>query len=68
MLPRVLQAFKTLERNPVPAREYQVKKVEGREDTYRIRLSSFRIVYTVFWQEGVIRIAKVERKSDNTYD
>ena len=61
--------FKLLELDPVPREfHYDLEKIAGREDSYRARLSSFRAIYRVYWTEKVVRVDKIERKSDNTYD
>lgn len=65
---RLRTLFSDLKDNPVPAKIYDLRKVEGEEDTYRIRLSSYRAIYTVYWQEKTIRVTKIERKKDRTYD
>ncbi len=67
MLARVRGLFLELEKNPVPAKEYDVKKIKGEESSYRIRISSFRVTYSVFWEEKAARIAKVELRSETTY-
>ena len=67
MKERVLELLKVLEEAPVPTKQYDLVKLGGREDSYRIRLSSHRMVYAVFWKDKIVRVAKVERKSDNTY-
>ncbi|MDP3742096.1 MAG: type II toxin-antitoxin system RelE/ParE family toxin [Candidatus Micrarchaeota archaeon] len=64
---KIIELFKTLENNPVPKEQYDLLKVGGEPDTYRIRLSSHRTVYRIFWQEKVIRIAKIERRTETTY-
>jgi mRNA interferase RelE/StbE len=46
---RLLELFSVLRDNPVPAEYYDVKKVEGRDDTYRVRLGDMRVVYGVDW-------------------
>lgn len=55
---RLRQLFVRLCENPVPAKEYDLKKIVGEEDTYRIRLSSYRVVYAVYWNEGKVRVLK----------
>jgi mRNA interferase RelE/StbE len=35
---RLLELFSVLRDNPVPVEYYDVRKVEGRVDTYRVRL------------------------------
>lgn len=64
---RAAELLEFLESEPVPAGEYDVSKLSGRDETYRIRLSSFRFVYRVLWNEKKIEVAKIERRSDNTY-
>ncbi len=64
---RVDGLFKALEEKPVPATEFKLKKLAGTENEYRVRLSSHRVLYQVYWQEQVIRVSKIERKSDHTY-
>ena len=60
--------FADLRENPVPAKMYDLRKVEGEQDTYRIRLSSHRAIYTVYWDEKTIRVTRIERRKGNTYD
>ena len=64
---RLFAVFETLEQNPVPAQLFDVRKIEGEADSYRIRISSFRILYKVFWNEKIIRVTKIERRKDSTY-
>ena len=64
---RLKKLFEKLKQNPVPAREYDLRKIAGEEDTYRIRLSSFRTTYTVYWEQKIIRVTKVERRKESTY-
>lgn len=53
--------------NPLPAHEFDLLKIEGKDNMYRIRLSSFRILYEIFWNEKIIRVTKIERRKDRTY-
>ena len=64
---RLKQLFERLERNPVPAREYDLRKIAGEEDTYRIRLSRYRVTYCVYWEERVIRVLRIGRRKERTY-
>ncbi|MDO8634539.1 MAG: type II toxin-antitoxin system RelE/ParE family toxin [archaeon] len=66
---RLLEFFKALEETPVPAKQFDLKKIAGGDsDRYRVRLSSFRAVYTVYWKEKIIRVLKIERRKGRTYD
>ena len=56
-----------LEGDPLPFKKYDMDKVETEEDTFRLRISSYRIVYKIFWKNKLIRIIKIEKKGDDTY-
>lgn len=65
---RLHELFRVLAEKPVPAHEYDVEKVAGGEgNRYRIRLSSYRVVYVVYWKEKILNVMKIERKKDRTY-
>ena len=64
---RLKELFEKLMQNPIPAREFDLRKIAGEEDTYRIRLSSFRATYTVYWEQKLIRVTKVKRRKESTY-
>ena len=64
---RVTQLFKRLEEVSVPYKDYDMRKIEGRDETYRVRLSSFRVLYRVLHAEKTVWIEKIERRSGNTY-
>ena len=57
---RVLTAFDVLSQNPAPTPEYDVKKLAGMRDAYRIRIGAIRIEYDVHWESGVINVTVVE--------
>ncbi|MEB3780828.1 MAG: type II toxin-antitoxin system RelE/ParE family toxin [Desulfurococcales archaeon] len=46
---RVLEALDKLSTNPIPFKRYDLKKLKGYEDTFRIRIGDIRIVYTIDW-------------------
>ncbi|MFH1751968.1 MAG: type II toxin-antitoxin system RelE/ParE family toxin [archaeon] len=45
---RLKSLFKILCQNPTPARDFDFRKVHGEKNTYRIRLSGYRVVYDVY--------------------
>jgi len=51
---KVLKVLETLEENPLPSQEYDLRKLRGFEDTFRIRLGSIRLVYSIDWVSGTI--------------
>ena len=64
---RVHELVALLKLKPVPSPEYDSIKLEGKDGRYRIRLSSYRVVYSVRWKEKEINLLKVERRDEHTY-
>jgi len=52
--------LEALSQNPAPAPEYDVKKLAGMHDTYRIRIGEIRIEYKVYWEFKRIGILRIE--------
>jgi mRNA interferase RelE/StbE len=61
---RIVQEIGELSINPHP---HGVKKLSGAEHTYRIRQSSYRIVYTVTRATSVVEIIRIGHRKD-VYD
>ena len=53
---RVLEVLDRLKVNPVPFRDYDIKKLKGFEDTFRIRIGDIRVVYTINWGSKTITV------------
>ena len=65
---RIKSALQILTYEPVPFREYDVKKIRGSEGMYRIRLGEFRVIYAVEEEEKAVIILKIARRDETTYD
>ena len=63
----LLGLFLKLKENPVPVDEFNVVKLSGSKNTYRIRIQKIRIIYDVYWKEKGIELLKVDRRKDRTY-
>jgi len=50
----------TSRENPVPTDYFDVKKLKGLTDTYRVRIGDIRIIYEVAWNERTIAILLIE--------
>lgn len=57
---RVLELLRFLQNDPVPAALYDVKKLKGLEDTFRVRIGEIRVVYDVSWQGRQVRVLLIE--------
>ena len=55
----MLELVSALKVDPIPYRAYDVSRLQGREDTYRIRLGGIRVVYHVDWGNSVVDIEYV---------
>ncbi len=64
---RINELCEILSKVPVPFREYDIKKVGGRECIYRVRLGTFRILYLVEEVDHIIYILSIEQRSETTY-
>jgi len=42
--------FEVLQQNPLPVRYFDLKKIAGERNTYRIRIGPYRIIYAVYWE------------------
>jgi mRNA interferase RelE/StbE len=56
---RIVKILEILQADPVPVRFYDVKKMVGVENTYRIRIGKIRIIYTVIWKDKVVVVSKI---------
>ena len=64
---RLLDLFLKLKENPVPIEEFNVIKLSGSKNTYRIRIQKIRVIYDVFWKEKRIELLKIDKRKDRTY-
>ncbi len=64
---RINELCEVLKEVPVPFKLYDVRKVAGEENVFRIRIGKYRVVYKVVEAENKIRILEIELKDDETY-
>lgn len=64
IVPRIVHAVGELSSNPFPD---GVKKLSGAEHTYRIRIGSYRVAYTVTKATTMVEIIRVAHRK-NVYD
>jgi mRNA interferase RelE/StbE len=57
---RILHAFSELESNP---RAAGVKKLQGEDPQYRIRVGDYRIVYEIYDRELLVLVIRVLHRS-----
>jgi mRNA interferase RelE/StbE len=54
-------AIDALEQTPRP---FGVRKLEGGTNLYRIRVSSYRVVYEIYDKEKLIRVTRIRHRRD----
>lgn len=63
-LERLRSAIRGLAEEPRP---HGVRKIEGAERAYRIRVGEYRVVYEIYDMENLIVILQVARRTETTY-
>ena len=61
---RLRTAIRSLADNPRPR---GVRKIEGSERAYRIRVGDYRVVYEIYDKESLVLILQVARRAETTY-
>lgn len=64
---RMKDALEVLKTNPVPKDFFDVTKISGSSSNYRIRIGNYRILYTISWQEKIIKVFDIDVRDENTY-
>ena len=57
---RIKEVILTLKENPIPFRAYDVAKLRGYDNVYRIRIGDLRLIYEVLWTGRKIVIQRIE--------
>ena len=61
------KALLALKSSQLPIKEYDIKKVEGADDIYRLRISKYRIVYRIDWEKKESNVIKIDKRDEKTY-
>jgi mRNA interferase RelE/StbE len=61
MIPKIMEAVDALSKNPFPL---NCRKLTGSEQTWRIRIGNYRVIYNVFSSILVIEIVRVAHRKD----
>ncbi|MEM3590534.1 MAG: type II toxin-antitoxin system RelE/ParE family toxin [Candidatus Bathyarchaeia archaeon] len=57
---RIIELLLIFRENPVPAEYYDVKKIKGYTDTYRVRIGDIRVIYEILWNLNKVHVLLVE--------
>jgi mRNA interferase RelE/StbE len=64
---QVLILLLELKTHPVPAQQYDVTKISGMLNRYRVRIGDIRVIYDVMWNQKTIEVFRIEKRKDRTY-
>ncbi|RME63351.1 MAG: type II toxin-antitoxin system RelE/ParE family toxin [Nitrospirae bacterium] len=53
---KIIGILETLQHNPLPFRVYDMRKLEGMEKAYRIRIGDIRITYELLMEDHLIKV------------
>lgn len=62
---KIIVALSSLESNAFP-KQYDIRKLKGKDDTFRIRIGNIRIIYKVLWNDRRIYVDDVDLR-ENIY-
>jgi mRNA-degrading endonuclease RelE of RelBE toxin-antitoxin system len=66
-LERIKNLLLRLKTNPVPAKEFDIRKIKNIPDTYRVRISRYRIIYRIMWDTNEVYVIKIAGRNEKTY-
>jgi mRNA interferase RelE/StbE len=61
VLPKILAALQGLAFDPFPA---GCRKLSGEQDTFRIRVQNYRIIYEVYSEMILVKVLKIGHRKD----
>lgn len=59
-LARIKESLITLRENPIPTTIFDVGKIKGAKDTFRIRIGDIRIIYSVSWKDRCVYVLVID--------
>lgn len=60
---RILDHIKILSENP-KSNELDIKKMQGTDNQFRLRVGSYRVVYSIFQEKLIIVVVRVGSRGD----
>ncbi|ASJ02593.1 addiction module toxin RelE [Thermococcus profundus] len=64
---RFYEFVEELRFNPIPSERFDIKKLKGRKNTFRVRLGGYRVIYELEKDELLILIIKFGKR-ENVYE
>jgi mRNA interferase RelE/StbE len=55
-----MEIFEILETNPIPTEHFDIKKLKGFENVFRVMIGEYRLIYALIKEEKIIKVIKLE--------
>jgi len=65
---RIRDLMLVLKADPIPYKKYDVKKLIGYENVFRIRMGKLRILYQIDWESRTIIVREIKPRGRVFYD
>ena len=62
VLYKIADLFENLRVNPIPWKKFDIKKIKGEENIYRVRIGKYRLIYFVDKSNKRIHVLKIETR------
>ena len=59
---KVAKLFEVLKKDPVPYRTFDVRKLKGYHNRFRVRFGKYRLIYEVDKKEKLVLILKLKKR------
>ncbi|MGQ4834391.1 MAG: type II toxin-antitoxin system RelE family toxin [Candidatus Asgardarchaeia archaeon] len=56
---KIITFLEKLVYDPIPSKDYDIKKLKGFENVYRVRFGNYRLIYAIYKREKIIKVIKI---------
>ena len=61
-LDKIANLMEILKTDPIPWKNFDIRKIQGEKDMYRVRIGKYRLIYFVDKNTKMIHILKIETR------
>ena len=64
LVEKIIDTFDLLKKNPYDLRHFDIKKMQGLENLYRLRVSKYRILFSIHDETVTIEVIRAGSRGD----